>query len=191
MLAHPTYLFGRDAGDESVGLDGTVDHRARGDKGILADGDSTNHRAVRSERGALSHDGIPVLVLAGHRGTWIVNVGENHAGTAEYVVFQRDVVVYRNVILNFAVIADDDTIADEDVLAERAVPSYARARAYVAPVPDTSAFSNVSALVNDCARVHGVVHCRYSMAGDVYDRGTSDPCLARNLDTALKVSRIQ
>ena len=149
MLAHPADLAGGDAGHEGVGFDVPGDDGAGGDEGVFAQGDAADEGSVGADGGAALDQGAAVFVLADDGGAGVVDVGEDHAGAAEDVVFQGDGVVEADVVLHLAVIADDYVVADEDVLAEGAALADAGAGADVDPVPDAGAVADLGAGVDD------------------------------------------
>src|SRR5690606_13156239 len=96
-------------------------HAAGADKCIRADGHAADDRAIGPEGGAAAHDGVAILGFALDLGTRVIDIGKDHAGTAEHSVLQRHVVIDRDVVLNLHLVADPDLVADEDVLPQRAV----------------------------------------------------------------------
>ena len=158
MLAYPADLAGGDASHEGVGFDVFGDDGAGGDESVFAQGDATDEGGVGADGGALLHQGAAVFVLADDGGAGVVDVGEDHAGAAEDIVFQGDGVVDADVVLHLAVVTDEDVVADKDVLAKGAALADARAGADVDPVPDAGALPYMGAGVDDGGGVSGVGH---------------------------------
>ena len=158
VLAHPADLTGGDAGHEGVGFDVLDDDGAGGDEDIFAQGDATDEGGVSTDSCAALDPGAAVFILTDDGGAGVVDVGEDHAGAAEDVVFQGDGVVNTDVVLHLAVVADDHVVADEDVLAEGTALANVRAGADMDPVPDAGALPYLGAGVDDGGGVSGVGH---------------------------------
>ena len=79
------------------------------------------HRRPCNSRRALHllNTRVPVFVFPANCRAGVVDVGENHAGTTENVVFQDHVVVNRYVVLDLDIVANPNAIASKHVLAER------------------------------------------------------------------------
>lgn len=120
VFAHPSDLPSRHACNQCVGLDVTGDHSASGDECMGTNGGSAHHGCIGTERGPLANLGSPVLVFTHDAAARVVHIGENNAGPAENIVFQRDRIVDADIVLNLDVVADHHVIADIDVLPERA-----------------------------------------------------------------------
>lgn len=158
VLTHPADLFGGDADHQGVVGYVTVDDGTGTDEGVTSDGDAANDGAVRAQSRALLDQRGTVLVLARDGGSWVVDVGEDHARPAEDVVLEGDVVVHRDVVLHLDVVADLDAVADEYVLAERALLADTGAATDVHPVPDAGALAYGGAFIDDGGVVYLVVH---------------------------------
>lgn len=175
MLAHPADLSGRHTSHEGVRLYVAVDDRPSSHKGIFAEGGAADYGGVGADGDTALDQGVAVLFFAADGAAGVVDVGKDHAGPAEHVVFQRDVVVHRDVVLNLAVVADHDAVAYKDVLAKGAIAANLGATADVHPVPDAAAFANLRANINDGRGVNGDAHvsiptarqraCRHGMRG--------------------------
>ena len=157
-FTHPADLAGGHANHEGVGFDVFVDYSPCAHKGIFTDGDATDHGAVGPERGPFFDQGVAVFVFALDERSRVVYVSEDHAGTAEHAFFECDVVVHADVVLHFAPVADGDLVAHEHVLAEGHAFANFCAATHMHKVPDAGAFADLSALIDDCARVGCVFH---------------------------------
>src|SRR5690606_34199923 len=115
-LAHPANLFGRHSYHQRISWHVLVDHRAGAYEGVLANSHAAYNGAVGAQGGAFFDQGVAVLVLAFDQRPGVVDVGEDHAGAAEYALFKGNIVIDRDVILHLAVIADNNPITDKDVL---------------------------------------------------------------------------
>jgi len=62
---------------------------------------------------------ISVFFFTDNSRSWIVDIGEDHAGTTEDIILQGDVVIDRDIVLDLAAIADHHPVSDKDILAER------------------------------------------------------------------------
>ena len=92
------------------------DHGTGCDEGVCTDFNSTDDRGIGPDRGTLAHGGIAVFVLADDRGTWVVDVGEDHAWAAEDIILEGDVVVDGDVVLDLDVVTNDHSVANVDIL---------------------------------------------------------------------------
>lgn len=151
--AHPADLARRHARHERIGLHAPVDHSARSDECVFAYHRAADNGAIGAQGGPSAHQSVAVLAFAADGRAGIVDVGKNHTGAAKHVVFDFDPIVYRDVVLDFDVVADHDAISDKYVLAKRTASANVRARAYMHPVPDPAAITNMRARVYDGAWV--------------------------------------
>lgn len=157
MFAHPANLPGRYANHQRVGGHVAIDDRTRSDKSVFPHRIATHNGAICPKGCTALDQRIAIFVLAGYSTARVIDVGKNHARTAEHVVLQGHVVVNRHVILNLDVVADDNLVADKHVLAKRAVAADDGLAADMRPVPDTGVLANLCAIVDDGSGMYGVV----------------------------------
>jgi len=100
LLAHPADLPGGNTGHEGVGFDVLGDDGPGADEGVLAERDAADDGGIGANRGPLPHEGAAVPVLTGDGCTRIVDIGEDHAGAAEDIVFEGHGVVKADVVLD-------------------------------------------------------------------------------------------
>src|ERR1700733_3719517 len=118
VAAHPANVPRGHARHQRVVGYVTVDHGPCANEGVRTDRRATDNGAIRAQGRAAPHERVAIFILAADRGARIVDIGEDHAGSAEDIVFQGDVFVNGNVVLHLDVVTDDDPVADEHVLAE-------------------------------------------------------------------------
>ena len=157
MLAHPADLPCWNTDHQGIGRHIAIDDGTGTDEGVLTNGVAADDGAVGPQGGAALDQRIAIFVLAGDGAARIIDVGEDHARAAEYVVFQGDVVVHRDIVLHLHVVADDDLVADKNVLAKGTVTADDGLTADVSPMPDAGVFADLGAFIDDCRRVYGVV----------------------------------
>ena len=119
--AHPADLAPRNPYHQGEGGHISIDDSARADECVFTNGHPADNRAVGPQGGPLFHQGVPVLFLAADRGARIVDIGENHAGPAKDIVFQRHIVIYGDIVLNLHIVADHHAVADKHILAQGAL----------------------------------------------------------------------
>src|SRR5215469_15399873 len=85
--AHPAVLPRGVSIDQSVIGDIVGHHRTGAYESIKADGGSTNHCGIGAERRALADQRGLVFTSANNVASRVHYVGEDHRGSAEYVVF--------------------------------------------------------------------------------------------------------
>src|SRR5690606_8175146 len=149
VFAHPADLAGGHANHQGVGLDVLVDDGACANEGKFADGDAADDGAVGPQGCASFHQGVAIFVLAFDQRTRVVDVGEHHAGAAEYALFQSDVVVDGDIVLNLATVADDDLVADENVLPQGYSGTDARTAADMNKMPDARSLADLRAGIDN------------------------------------------
>ena len=158
MAAHPADVSSGNAGHQGIGLDVAIDERACCDERVLVDRDTTNDRAIRTQGGTPSNQGVAIFILSRHRRAGVVNVCENHAWPTKHVCFERYVVVHGNIVLYPTVVAHEDTITDENVLAENTILADLSAGADMDPMPDPAAISYAGALIDQGSWMYVVAH---------------------------------
>ena len=119
--ADPAYLFCRISHHQGVIGHIACHHRTGPDKGISADPVAADNGAIGAQGGTLLNQGGPDLFHAPDVGPGIDDIGEDHAGAAEDVIFQGDTFIDGNVILNLASLSDGDVRTDHDILTDVAV----------------------------------------------------------------------
>ena len=95
-----------------------IDYCSGGYESVLPYCYTAYYRAVCSKCGAFFYECRAIFVFADYGTARVVDVGEDHAGATEYVIFQSDCVVDADVILDFDVVAYKDVVTNVDVLAE-------------------------------------------------------------------------
>lgn len=114
--ADPTDLPGGVAHHEGVVRDIPGNHGSRADESVAADGDAAHDGAVGAEGGAVADQGGAHLVHFADFGPWVVDVRENHGGSAKDALFQGDPFIDRNVVLDLATAANAHIRADDYIL---------------------------------------------------------------------------
>ena len=147
--AHPADLAPRNPYHQGEGGHISIDDSARADECVFTNGHPADNRAVGPQGGPLFHQGVPVLFLAADRGARIVDIGENHAGPAKDIVFQRHIVIYGDIVLNLHIVADHHAVADKHILAQGALFPDHGASADVHPMPDTGSRTDARTRIND------------------------------------------
>ena len=165
-------MTGGHANHQGIGLNIRINHGARADEGIGADGDPADNRAVGAEGRAFFDACGAVLVFARNQRARIVNVGEDHARPAEHALCQRHPVIDADIILNPAAVADDNPVADKDILPQRYVPPNPGAARDMRPVPDTAAGPDPGAGVNHRGGMRLITH------GSILQRQGNRPAIA-------------
>ena len=160
-FAHPAYLPGRHPNHQCIGLHILIHDRARADKGVNADFETTDYGAIRTERGSLSDDGISILILALDQRPGIIDIRKNHARTTEYSLFEINVIVNGNIVLNLAVVADLGPVAHEYVLPQRYTPADLGAAADMHPMPDSRFLANLGPFIYNSRLVFEVFSCTH------------------------------
>lgn len=117
-------------------------------KGVSSDGDAADDGAVCAQGSAFFNPDRPGLIHFAHPCTRVINIGEDHWGAAEYVVFQGYVFIDRYIVLDFALIAYLDFRSNDDVLADVAVFADVGAGHDVAEVPDFGSFAYLAVVVD-------------------------------------------
>ena len=102
----------------------------------------------------LFHKCRPYLIHLGYFRAGVVDVGEDHGGTAEDAVFQGYAFIDTDVVLDLATVADGDIGTDDDILADVAVFADFGAGKDAGEVPDFTPPANCYVVVNYCSRVH-------------------------------------
>ena len=86
--------------------------------------------------------GSAVFFFADNRRPWIVDIGEDHAGSAEDIIFQGDVVIDRDVVLDLAAISDPHAEADVRGAPDDAVMPDGRSLTNLDEIPDLRAVTD-------------------------------------------------
>ena len=148
--ADPAHLFCRISHHQGVIGHIACHHRTGPDKGISADPVSAYNGAIGAQGGALLNQGRPDLFHAPDVGPGIDDIGEDHAGSAEDVIFQGDAFIDGNVILNLASLSDGDVRTDHHVLSDVAVFSDHAALQHMREMPDPGVPSYGCAIIDPC-----------------------------------------
>lgn len=165
-LADPAVLPGWIAVDEGMVRHIACDHGTRPYEGIAPDGCSADDGAVSSQTGPFFDQGWPGLIHPADMSPGIEYIGEDHAGAAEDIIFQRDALVDADVVLHLAAVADGGVRTDDDVLTDIAVFANDRTGHHMAEVPDFRTATDTDSGIN-AGRFVGeprrIVHARASL----------------------------
>lgn len=147
--AHPADGVGGISDDKCEVGDIACDDGAGADKTVAAEGYAADDSGVRAYCCALADECFGELIFSGNVAAWVGNVGENHARTAENVVFQGYAVVDGDIVLDFYAVSDLDVIGDENTLSENAIGADFGGFAYVNEVPDAGVIADGCAGIDD------------------------------------------
>ncbi len=117
MAADPADLAGRVADDEREGFDVFGDDSTGADKRVFAKFDAADDSGVGADGGSFFDEGLLVFAAADDGAAGIDDIGEDHAGAQENVLFADDARVYADIILDLDVASQDNSRADDDILA--------------------------------------------------------------------------
>src|SRR5690606_4096027 len=147
--------LGGHAGHHGVRRHVFGDDGAGGHVGAFVEGDAADDGGVGADAGAAFDEGGGVVVagVAGVLAARGQDGGEDHAWSAEVVVFEGDGFVDADVVLDLDVVADDHVIGDVDVLAEAAACADDGCWHHGAVVPDLGASADRGAVVDECRLV--------------------------------------
>jgi len=85
-------------------------------------------------------------------------VREDHAGTAENIVFKSHFIIDRDIVLHLDVVADYNFITDKNTLTERTALTDPGSGGDMNPMPDSCSWANLGAIVDDGGRMSSVIH---------------------------------
>lgn len=110
---------------------------------------------------------LSIFVLACDGGAWVVNIGKDHTGAAKNIIIELHCVIYRDVVLHFDVVADHHVVSHEYILPERTTLTDPCTAADVHPMPNSGAFTDLGAIVNDRGGVGCVAQDQYSSGNEM------------------------
>src|SRR3990172_2844644 len=141
---HPTYNSSRISNYQSIIRNIFRNNSACADKGITANGITTNNGCIGPDGSAAFYQCTVVKVRSSLREftSWIQNIGKNHRRAAENIIFQFDAFVDGYIILNFDKIPDFYIVANVYILTNRTFFTNTRVTLNMAIMPDFSAFAN-------------------------------------------------
>ena len=158
VFAHPAGLAGGVANDEGVVGHSFCDDRACTDEGVASDVVSTNDGSIGTDASTLFHKCTGIFALAVHGRAWVDDIGEDHRGAQEDIVFTDHTGVDAHVVLYLDVATEHHLRTDNDILADVAVFANDAVGHDVAEVPDFGAVADLAVVVNDGGGVGEVSH---------------------------------
>ncbi len=133
-------------------------YRAGSHQGMSANGNPADDGGVSPDASSLFNPGgnivaggVPGIGAAGR-----LDIGKDHAGATEDIVFQDNPLVDADIVLDLDIVADLDVGGDKDVLSDFAVRPDFRPAHNMAKMPDLGARTDLCRLVHICRLVNKV-----------------------------------
>lgn len=128
-------------------------HRPSTDKGILADGMTTDNSGIGANGGPLFNQGRLKFVSSRYVAAGTDDIGEGAGRTAKNVVFQSHSLKYRHIVLYLHVVPYPNPLAHETVLSDNAIPADSYAGHNVREMPYFRLLTNLAWLLNQAGLV--------------------------------------
>lgn len=127
-------------------------------QGMGADGNPADDGGVGPDAGSLLDPGSDVVAggVPGIGAAGRLDIGKDHAGATEDIVFQDNPLVDADIVLDLDIVADLNVGGDKDVLSDFAVRSDFRPGHDMAKMPDLGARTDLCRLVHICRLVNKV-----------------------------------
>ena len=155
VAAHPANLAGWISDYQSKWFDRFGHHGASSDETVFAKLVAADDCCVGSDAGALSNQRRDVLIAAHDGRPRVVDVGENHRGPEENIVFADHSSVDAYIVLHLDILPEFDAWADHDILANIALLTKFGIGHDMAKVPNFAARTNFGSGIDYGGRVGG------------------------------------
>ncbi len=149
MGAHPADLAARVSHYKGIRWHILRYHGACTDKSVFPNLIATNDGGIGTNGRTFSDPGFKVLTFTVHRASWVVHIGEYHAGAEEHIIITNDPGINGDVVLHFDIVTQNNPIGHKYVLTQVAILPYHNTRHDMAKMPNRCAFTNFGAFVDD------------------------------------------